>query len=116
MRGRTTKQQHPACPHACAPAPLTAAAVARGFRRGEELILGRYVQGNVRFFFYNDFRDTPSRDFFISGPRAFDLQKTRGRLRLVDMSRTPSGTLFFIFLNKYKNARNRQVRLMSGVG
>ena len=30
---------------------------------------------------------------FASGPQAFVLQETRGRLRLVDISRTPSGAL-----------------------
>ena len=35
---------------------------------------------------------TPPVEVLISGPRALVWQKIRGRLRLVDLSRTPSGT------------------------
>ena len=37
----------------------------------------------------------PRSRFLISGPRNFVLKKPRGSLRLVDISRTPSGTFFF---------------------
>ena len=36
----------------------------------------------------------PRSKFLISGPREFVLRKPRGRLRLVNLSRTPSGTFF----------------------
>ena len=42
-------------------------------------------------------RTHPRSRFFISGPRNFHRQKSRGSLGLVDLSRTPSGT-FFAFL------------------